>query len=134
MAGVDYRYPGCAVNSLSDINLKMSLSSRIAVLGANGAGKTTLVKMIVGETRPSNLGKCFDGSSVFIHLLYAIIMSLFTHFLLNRNLQVQYSPESPSCLRRSTCLSSRRTTHREQPCLLHSVAFQGWIRQRKDGE
>ena len=58
MEHVDYAYPGATQNTLSDINLKMSLSSRVAILGANGAGKTTLVKMIVGETQPSNLGAC----------------------------------------------------------------------------
>jgi elongation factor 3 len=63
MAGVDFRYPGASQNQLTDINLKMSLSSRVAVLGANGAGKTTLVKMIVGETQPTNLGKC-EGVTV----------------------------------------------------------------------
>jgi elongation factor 3 len=57
MSGVDFRYPGSSQNQISDINLKMSLSSRVAILGANGAGKTTLVKMIVGETQPTNLGK-----------------------------------------------------------------------------
>ena len=35
----------------------------MAVVGANGAGKSTLVKMIVGETRPSNEGRC----QFFIH-------------------------------------------------------------------
>jgi len=58
MEHVDFRYPGASKNTLTDINLKMTLSSRIVVLGANGAGKTTLVKMIVGETLPTNLGIC----------------------------------------------------------------------------
>jgi elongation factor 3 len=58
MEHVDYAYPGAEKNTLNDVNLKMTLSSRVAVLGANGAGKTTLVKMIVGETQPSNLGVC----------------------------------------------------------------------------
>jgi elongation factor 3 len=58
MENVDYAYPGAEVNTLTGINLKMSLSSRVAILGANGAGKTTLVKMIVGDTQPSNIGKC----------------------------------------------------------------------------
>lgn len=58
MDGVDFKYPGAAANTLNDVNLKMSLSSRIAVLGANGAGKTTLIRMIVGESLPSNLGAC----------------------------------------------------------------------------
>jgi len=58
MEHVDYRYPKATANTLTDIHLKMTLSSRICVLGANGAGKTTLIRMIVGETLPSNLGAC----------------------------------------------------------------------------
>jgi len=56
MENVDYRYPGAEKNQLNGVNLKMSLSSRVVILGANGAGKTTLLKMIVGETIPSNPG------------------------------------------------------------------------------
>jgi elongation factor 3 len=56
MDNVDYRYPGAEENQLTAIHLKMSLSSRVVILGANGAGKTTLLKMIVGETTPSNKG------------------------------------------------------------------------------
>jgi elongation factor 3 len=54
MEKVDFRYPSAEANQLTDVNLKMSLSSRIVILGPNGAGKTTLLKMIVGETIPSN--------------------------------------------------------------------------------
>jgi elongation factor 3 len=57
MEHVDFRYPGAETNQLTDVNLKMSLSSRVVILGANGAGKTTLLKMIVGETIPSNHGQ-----------------------------------------------------------------------------
>jgi elongation factor 3 len=64
MENVDFRYEGATKNQLTGVNLKMSLSSRVAVLGANGAGKTTLVKMIVGETQPSNLG---GASKFYIH-------------------------------------------------------------------
>jgi len=58
MENVDYAYPGTKQNSLTDVNLKLSLSSRVAIIGPNGSGKTTLVKMIVGETQPSNVGTC----------------------------------------------------------------------------
>eukprot|EP00979_Chaetoceros_neogracilis_P016424 scaffold8007_cov263-Chaetoceros_neogracile.AAC.15 len=58
MENVDFRYPGAKVNSLNAVNLKMSLSSRVAVVGANGSGKTTLIKMLVGETQPSNMDSC----------------------------------------------------------------------------
>merc|ERR1712071_260951 len=58
MDNVDYRYPGAKENTLTGVYLKMSLSSRVAVVGANGAGKTTLIKMLVGDSHPSNLGQC----------------------------------------------------------------------------
>lgn len=64
MERVDFKYPGNSVNTLTDVHLKMTLSSRVVILGANGAGKTTLVKLIVGETVPSNLG-C--GCKYYIH-------------------------------------------------------------------
>lgn len=56
MENVDFRYPSAEKNQLTGVNLKMSLSSRVVILGQNGAGKTTLLKMIVGETIPSNPG------------------------------------------------------------------------------
>lgn len=59
MEDVDFRYPGSEINQLTGVNLKMSLSSRVVILGANGAGKTTLLKMIVGETIPSNTGRFY---------------------------------------------------------------------------
>jgi len=63
MENVDFRYPGASENTLKDVNLKLSLSSRISIIGPNGSGKTTLVKMIVGETQPSNIGAC----KLYIH-------------------------------------------------------------------
>jgi len=63
MDNVTYRYPGADKDTVASVNLQMSLSSRVAVLGANGAGKTTLVKMIVGETQPTNMGLC----KLYIH-------------------------------------------------------------------
>jgi len=58
MEHVDFRYPTKQRNQLTDVNLKMTLSTRAVILGANGAGKTTLIKMIVGETVPSNTDIC----------------------------------------------------------------------------
>jgi elongation factor 3 len=40
MENVDFRYPGKEKNQLTGITLKMSLSTRVVILGANGAGKT----------------------------------------------------------------------------------------------
>ncbi|ODN77592.1 hypothetical protein L202_04760 [Cryptococcus amylolentus CBS 6039] len=55
MRNVSFQYPGSAIQQLYDINLQVSLSSRVAILGPNGSGKSTLVKLLTGETEP-NLG------------------------------------------------------------------------------
>ena len=34
---------------VQNISCKLSMASRVALLGANGAGKTTLLKLFVGE-------------------------------------------------------------------------------------
>ena len=43
-----YTYPGAAKPQLNDVNVRVSLGSRVAVLGKNGAGKSTLIKMMTG--------------------------------------------------------------------------------------
>ena len=49
---VGFAYPGSAVPVLDGVNARVTLSSRVAIVGANGAGKTTLLKNIVGELEP----------------------------------------------------------------------------------
>jgi elongation factor 3 len=64
MENVCFRYPGQSKDQITGVTIKMNLSSRVALLGANGAGKTTLVKMIAGDTMPSNYP---DGCKFFMH-------------------------------------------------------------------
>jgi elongation factor 3 len=52
MTGVSYTYPGASRPSLTDVSCQLSLSSRVAIIGANGAGKSTLIKLLTGETIP----------------------------------------------------------------------------------
>ncbi len=42
MEGVNFRYPGMDKDTLTDVHLKMTLSSRVVLIGANGAGKVRL--------------------------------------------------------------------------------------------
>ena len=56
MTGVSYTYPGTLRPSLQDVTCQLSLSSRVAIIGANGAGKSTLIKLLTGETIPQ-IGK-----------------------------------------------------------------------------
>jgi len=52
MENVSFTYPGSTVPTLTDVNVKVCLGSRVAVIGANGAGKSTLIRMMVQETKP----------------------------------------------------------------------------------
>lgn len=52
MSNCTYTYPGASKPSLYDVSCQLSLSSRVAIIGANGAGKSTLIKLLTGETIP----------------------------------------------------------------------------------
>lgn len=52
MTDVTFTYPGAAKPSLVHASCSLSLSSRVAILGANGAGKSTLIKLLTGELIP----------------------------------------------------------------------------------
>ncbi|KAF2829945.1 hypothetical protein CC86DRAFT_367843 [Ophiobolus disseminans] len=52
MTNCTYTYPGSSKPSLFDASCNLSLSSRVAIIGANGAGKSTLIKILTGEAVP----------------------------------------------------------------------------------
>lgn len=52
MTNCTYTYPGASKPSLIDASCNLSLSSRVAIIGANGAGKSTLIKILTGEAVP----------------------------------------------------------------------------------
>ena len=47
-----FAYPTSTSPVLDGVNARVTLASRVAIVGANGAGKTTLLKCIVGELIP----------------------------------------------------------------------------------
>lgn len=50
---VSFRYENAKEDILTDINLKIHLGERLALIGLNGAGKTTMVKLICGFYEPT---------------------------------------------------------------------------------
>eukprot|EP01035_Chromulina_nebulosa_P018284 gene18284-23962_t len=52
MENVSYTYPGASKPTITNVNVKVCLGSRIAITGANGAGKSTVIKLLVNETEP----------------------------------------------------------------------------------
>ncbi|WRT67620.1 uncharacterized protein IL334_004592 [Kwoniella shivajii] len=66
MRNVNFQYVGSPVQQLYDINLQVSLSSRVAILGPNGSGKSTLVKLLTGETEPNKGGQVWKHPNLVI--------------------------------------------------------------------
>jgi len=54
MKGVSFTYPSASKPQLNNVNVKASMASRVAIVGANGAGKSTLIKLLTGEMKPSS--------------------------------------------------------------------------------
>ncbi|KAL1304609.1 hypothetical protein AAFC00_003576 [Neodothiora populina] len=52
MTDCTFTYPGSSKPSLSNVSCALSLSSRVAIIGANGAGKSTMIKILTGENVP----------------------------------------------------------------------------------
>lgn len=52
MTDCTYTYPGAPKPSLSNVSCALSLSSRVAIIGANGAGKSTMIKILTAEAIP----------------------------------------------------------------------------------
>lgn len=57
---VSFAYPGTTTNSISNLNLTVSKSDWLAIIGQNGSGKSTLVKLLSGLQLP-------DSGSVIVN-------------------------------------------------------------------
>jgi energy-coupling factor transport system ATP-binding protein len=61
---LSFRYKGRKNTVLHDVNLLISASDFITVLGPNGSGKTTLMKLIAGILKPASGEIYYKGSTV----------------------------------------------------------------------
>lgn len=52
MRDCSFQYPTTPKPQLSNVNIQVSMASRVVICGVNGSGKTTLVKLLVGEIEP----------------------------------------------------------------------------------
>jgi len=53
MVNVTFKYDSAVSTILTDVTLRLTLGSRVALVGLNGAGKTTLLKLLVGDLHPT---------------------------------------------------------------------------------
>jgi|SaaInlStandDraft_6_1057023.scaffolds.fasta_scaffold08080_3 elongation factor 3 len=54
MSDVTFTYPTNTVPTVFNINLYVSMVSKIAVVGKNGGGKSTTIKLLIGELEPQS--------------------------------------------------------------------------------
>jgi len=50
---VSFTYPGAEKPQLENVNVRVSMASRVCCAGANGAGKSTLIKLLTGALTPT---------------------------------------------------------------------------------
>ena len=74
---VSFRYPGQKTWALKDINIKISGSQRLAIVGENGAGKTTFVKLLTRLYDPTEGEILLCGKDIR-NYDYASYLSIFS--------------------------------------------------------
>lgn len=63
-SNVDLKYGGNALNSLTDINLKVDKGEVIGIIGGTGSGKTSLVSMLSRSYDPTGGILYFEGKNI----------------------------------------------------------------------
>lgn len=61
---VSFKYPGSNEYVLKDINIKLDLNKKLALVGRNGSGKSTIVKLLCGLYVPSAGEILLNGKNI----------------------------------------------------------------------
>ena len=62
LSNVEFRYPGAARDSLSDLNLTINPGERIGIIGRVASGKSTLGRLLCGLYAPTDGVMNVDGT------------------------------------------------------------------------
>ena len=74
---VSFKYPGTENYVLKNVNLKLDVNKRLAVVGQNGAGKTTLIKLLCRLYEPTEGEILLNGINIWKYD-YAEYTSIFS--------------------------------------------------------
>lgn len=53
LENVSFKYPTGLANVITNVNIKVSMASRVGCVGRNGQGKSTMIKLLTGELVPT---------------------------------------------------------------------------------
>lgn len=62
--GVSFRYPGSDIFALKDLNLKLSCTEKLCVVGENGSGKSTFIKLLLRLYEPTSGEILLNGVNI----------------------------------------------------------------------
>ena len=85
---VSFRYPGTSRDVIRNVNLKISGSDSVVLVGLNGAGKTTLIKLLTRLYDPTDGVILLDGrdlreyDTAALYDIFGIIFQDFGHYAL----------------------------------------------------
>lgn len=64
LRNVSYRYPEAGEDTIKNLNLTITPSEKIAIVGLNGAGKTTLIRLVSGFLDPTEGQVLLNGIDI----------------------------------------------------------------------
>lgn len=67
LSNATFQYNETSVPVLKNITVRLTFSSRVAVVGRNGAGKSTMMSLIAGELQPTPLKEGDEVGELFKH-------------------------------------------------------------------
>jgi elongation factor 3 len=53
LENVSFKYPTGLANVINNVNIRVSMASRVGCVGRNGQGKSTMIKLLTGELTPT---------------------------------------------------------------------------------
>lgn len=104
---VSFKYPGTESYVLKNVNLKLNVNKRFAVVGQNGAGKTTLIKLLCRLYEPTEGEILLNGINIEKYdyaeytSIFAVVFQDFKLFPLplDENIAGSSVVDEPKCMR-----------------------------------
>ncbi|KDO28384.1 hypothetical protein SPRG_20160 [Saprolegnia parasitica CBS 223.65] len=124
LTNCSYTYPGSSKPSINNVSVTCALSSRIAVIGPNGAGKSTMIKMLTGETEPTQGTLWKHPAMRFAYVAQHAFHHIEQHLDISANQYIQWrfqSGEDKELMAKET----RKLTPEEKELLAKPVNWEG---------
>jgi len=130
---VSFKYPGSEAYALKNLNLKLTISKRLAIVGMNGSGKTTMIKLLCRLYDPTEGEILLNGVNIMKYDLqeyqniFSVVFQDFKLFSMKLG-QVLASSVEYESERARECLNKSGLSERlaEMPCGLETPLYKDY--------